>query len=141
MRDGRALQSGTSHYLGTKFASAFDIRFTSESGREELCHTTSWGMSTRMIGGIVMTHGDTTGLVFPPRLAPHQVVIVPITRGGNVAVEEAADELARRLRSVGVRTHVEPAPSSPRGSNTTSGSCAASRSGSSSGREIWRPAR
>lgn len=107
MRDGRALQSGTSHYLGTKFASAFDIRFASESGREELCHTTSWGMSTRMIGGIVMTHGDTTGLVFPPRLAPHQVVIVPITRGGNVAVEEAADELARRLRSVGVRTHVD----------------------------------
>lgn len=110
MRDGRALQSGTSHYMGTKFASAFDIRFTSEAGREELCHTTSWGMSTRMIGGIVMTHGDDKGLVFPPRLAPHQVVIVPITRGGNVAVEGAADELARRLRSVGVRTHVDARP-------------------------------
>ncbi len=110
MRDGRALQSGTSHYMGTKFASAFDIRFTSEAGREELCYTTSWGMSTRMIGGIVMTHGDDKGLVLPPWLAPYQVVIVPITRGGNVAVEEAADELARRLRSAGVRTLVDARP-------------------------------
>ena len=110
MRDGRALQLGTSHYMGTNFATAFDIRYTSEAGRGELCHTTSWGMSTRMIGGIVMTHGDDKGLVFPPRLAPYQVVIVPITRGGNVAVEEAADELARRLRAAGVRTHVDGRP-------------------------------
>ncbi|RDI65194.1 proline--tRNA ligase [Nocardia pseudobrasiliensis] len=110
MRDGRALQSGTSHYMGTNFATAFDIRFTGESGREELCHTTSWGMSTRMIGGIVMTHGDDKGLVFPPRLAPHQVVIVPITRGGSAAVEEAAQQLAQRLRAAGVRTHVDARP-------------------------------
>ncbi|GAF44454.1 proline--tRNA ligase [Rhodococcus wratislaviensis] len=110
MRDGRALQSGTSHYMGTNFASAFDIRYTGEADREELCHTTSWGMSTRMIGGIVMTHGDDKGLVFPPRLAPHQVVIVPITRGGNVAVEDAADDLARRLRSAGVRARVDARP-------------------------------
>jgi prolyl-tRNA synthetase len=110
MRDGRALQAGTSHYMGTNFAAAFDIRYTSEAGRGELCHTTSWGMSTRMIGATVMTHGDDKGLVFPPRLAPYQVVIVPITRGGNVAIEEAADELARRLRAAGVRTHVDGRP-------------------------------
>jgi prolyl-tRNA synthetase len=110
MRDGRALQAGTSHYMGTNFATAFDIRYTSDAGRDELCHTTSWGMSTRMIGGIVMTHGDDKGLVLPPRLAPYQVVIVPITRGGNVAVEEAADDLARRLRAAGVRTHVDGRP-------------------------------
>ncbi|MBT2263903.1 proline--tRNA ligase [Rhodococcus erythropolis] len=110
MRDGRALQAGTSHYMGTKFATAFDISYTSYAGREELCHTTSWGMSTRMIGGVIMTHGDDKGLVFPPRLAPYQVVIVPITRGGNAAVEEAADGLARRLGAAGVRTHVDARP-------------------------------
>ncbi|MGV9679493.1 proline--tRNA ligase [Nocardia sp. NPDC003482] len=110
MRDGRALQAGTSHYMGTNFAAAFGIRYTGEAGREELCHTTSWGMSTRMIGGIVMTHGDDKGLVFPPRLAPYQVVIVPITRGGNTEVESAADELARRLRAAGIRVHVDARP-------------------------------
>lgn len=110
MRDGRALQAGTSHYLGTNFATAFGIRYTGESGREELCHTTSWGMSTRMVGGIVMTHGDDKGLVFPPRLAPYQVVIVPITRGGDTAVEEAARQLAARLRDAGVRVHVDARP-------------------------------
>ncbi|KAF0962661.1 proline--tRNA ligase [Rhodococcus sp. T7] len=110
MRDGRALQSGTSHYMGTNFASAFDIRYTADDGREELCHTTSWGMSTRMIGGIVMAHGDDKGLVLPPRLAPYQVVIVPIARGGNAAVEDAAEDLARRLRAAGVRTHVDARP-------------------------------
>lgn len=110
MRDGRALQAGTSHYMGVNFARAFDIRYTSEAGRDELCHTTSWGMSTRMIGGIVMTHGDDKGLVFPPRLAPYQVVIVPIVRGGDTAVPEAAQQLARGLRAAGVRTHVDDRP-------------------------------
>ena len=80
MRDGKALQAGTSHYMATNFASAFDIRYTSEAGRQELCHTTSWGMSTRMIGAIIMAHGDDQGLVLPPKLAPYQVVIVPIGR-------------------------------------------------------------
>jgi prolyl-tRNA synthetase len=75
MRDGRALQAGTSHYLGTNFAKAFGIRYTSHDEREELCHNTSWGMSTRMLGGVVMTHGDDKGLVLPPRLAPYQAVI------------------------------------------------------------------
>jgi prolyl-tRNA synthetase len=108
MRDGKALQAGTTHYLGTNFAKAFEIRYTAESGRLELCHTTSWGMSTRMIGGVVMTHGDDKGLVLPPRLAPYQVVIVPIGRGDQLdTVLAAAKELAGRLKAAGLRAHVD----------------------------------
>jgi prolyl-tRNA synthetase len=111
MRDGRALQAGTTHYMATNFAKAFGIQYTDESGRLELCHTTSWGMSTRMIGGVVMTHGDDKGLVLPPRLAPYQVVIVPIGRGEQGAqVERAAGELAARLGAAGVRAHVDTRP-------------------------------
>src|SRR5260221_5627936 len=111
MRDGRALQAGTSHYMGTNFASAFNIQYAAESGELELCHTTSWGMSARMIGGMVMTHGDDKGLVLPPLLAPYQVVIVPIGRGEQA--EQAlppAQELAERLRRAGIRTHVDSRP-------------------------------
>ena len=109
MRDGRALQSGTSHYLGTNFARAFDITYTSERGVVEHCHTTSWGMSTRMIGGVIMTHGDDKGLVLPPKLAPHQVVVVPITRAGEASAEvtKAVADLAASLRGAGVRVHVD----------------------------------
>jgi prolyl-tRNA synthetase len=108
MRDGRALQAGTSHYMGTNFARAFGIRYTSEAERLELCHTTSWGMSTRMIGGVIMTHGDDKGLVLPPRLAPYQVVIVPIGRSGQLEeIRPAAQELAGRLRAAGIRVHVD----------------------------------
>src|SRR5262245_53849930 len=108
MRDGRALQAGTSHYLGTNFAKAFDIQFTSEAGKLEFCHTTSWGMSTRMIGGVVMTHGDDKGLVLPPRIAPYQVVIVPIGRDADAErATAAARELAGRLRAAGLRPHVD----------------------------------
>jgi prolyl-tRNA synthetase len=109
MRDGRALQSGTSHYLGTNFAEAFDIRYATERGELELCHTTSWGMSARMIGGVIMTHGDDKGLVLPPLLAPHQVVVVPIGRDES-SVLAAARELADRLRGAGIRTHVDDRP-------------------------------
>ena len=108
MRDGRALQAGTSHYLGTNFAKAFDIQYQDESGRLQLCHTTSWGMSTRMIGAVIMTHGDDKGLVLPPRLAPYQVVIVPIGRGEQLdAVLTAAGELADRLKAAGIRVRVD----------------------------------
>jgi prolyl-tRNA synthetase len=108
MRDGRALQSGTSHYLGTNFARAFGIQYTAESGAQELCHTTSWGMSTRMIGGVIMTHGDDKGLVLPPRLAPYQVVIVPIGRADAAGpVLAAARELAGRLTAAGLRVQVD----------------------------------
>jgi prolyl-tRNA synthetase len=108
MRDGKALQSGTSHYLGTNFAKAFEIQYSSDAGRLELCHTTSWGMSTRMIGGVIMTHGDDKGLVLPPRLAPHQVVIVPIGRSAQLdAVLDRARQLAGELRRAGIRAHVD----------------------------------
>jgi prolyl-tRNA synthetase len=108
MRDGRALQAGTSHFMGTNFARAFDIRYTSADGELELCHTTSWGMSFRMIGGVIMTHGDDRGLVLPPALAPHQVVIVPIGRGKQAdEMVPAARDLAGRLAAAGLRAHVD----------------------------------
>ena len=111
MRDGRALQAGTSHYMGTNFAAAFGITYTSESGTAELCHTTSWGMTTRMIGALVMTHGDDRGLVLPPALAPYQVVIVPIGRGEQAsATVLAAGGLAATLQHAGIRTHVDDRP-------------------------------
>jgi prolyl-tRNA synthetase len=108
MRDGRALQAGTSHYMGTNFAEAFDIQYTAESGELEYCHTTSWGMTTRMIGAVIMTHGDDKGLVLPPLLAPYQVVIVPIGRGDQAEqVLPPAMDLAERLRRAGIRAHVD----------------------------------
>jgi prolyl-tRNA synthetase len=111
MRDGRALQAGTSHFLGTNFARAFGIQYTSASGELQLCSTTSWGMSTRMIGAIVMTHGDDQGLVLPPALAPYQVVIVPVGRvDQSQDVLLAAAELASRLTAAGIRTHLDDRP-------------------------------
>lgn len=108
MRDGRALQSGTSHYMGENFARAFGIRYSAETGEQQYCHTTSWGMSARMVGGVIMTHGDDKGLVLPPLLAPYQVVIVPIGRGDQAGqVLPPASELAERLRRAGIRTHVD----------------------------------
>ena len=80
MQDGKALQAGTSHYLGTNFAHASGIKYQNREGGESLCHTTSWGVSTRMIGGVIMTHGDDDGLRLPPRIAPQQVVILPMLR-------------------------------------------------------------
>src|SRR5690606_15367333 len=85
MRDGKALQCGTSHYLGTNFAKVFDMTFQDENNQRQLCHTTSWGMSTRMIGAVILAHGDDAGLVLPPRLAPTQVVILPIGRDEDAA--------------------------------------------------------
>jgi prolyl-tRNA synthetase len=108
MRDGKALQAGTSHYMATNFAKAFGIQYTSDSGRLELCHTTSWGMSTRMIGAVIMAHGDDKGLVLPPMLAPYQVVIVPIGRGEQLErVLAAARTLTAELRQAGIRTHID----------------------------------
>jgi prolyl-tRNA synthetase len=111
MRDGRAVQAGTSHFMGTKFATAFGITYTGVGGTAELCNTTSWGMSTRMIGGMIMTHGDDKGLVLPPAVAPYQVVIVPIGRGEQAAAtSSAAAELAGALQRAGLRTHVDDRP-------------------------------
>lgn len=80
MQDGKALQAGTSHYLGTNFAEAANITFQDSEGTQQHCHTTSWGVSTRMIGGVIMTHGDDDGLRVPPRIAPYQIVILPMLR-------------------------------------------------------------
>ncbi|HSK24766.1 MAG TPA: proline--tRNA ligase [Egicoccus sp.] len=114
MRDGKALQSGTSHYLGTNFAKAFDITFQDENSQVQHAHTTSWGMSTRMIGAVILAHGDDQGLVLPPRLAPIQVVIVPIGRGDQAeAVAAKATELAGQLTAAGVRVHVDDRDASP----------------------------
>jgi prolyl-tRNA synthetase len=111
MRDGRALQSGTSHYMGTNFAQAFDITYAAEDGQLTHAHTTSWGMSTRMIGAVIMTHGDDKGLVLPPRVAPYQVVIVPIGRGDAAEqVAAAARELAGELKAAGIRVRVDDRP-------------------------------
>jgi len=108
MRDGKALQSGTSHFLGQNFARAFDIKFLDENNVQQFAWTTSWGLSTRMVGAIVMAHGDDQGLVLPPRLAPIQVVIVPIWRKEEerVAVLEAARALRQRLQRV-CRVHLD----------------------------------
>jgi prolyl-tRNA synthetase len=108
MRDGKALQAGTTHYMATNFARAFGIQYTSESGQLEYCHTTSWGMSTRMVGAIIMAHGDDKGLVLPPRLAPYQVVIVPVGRGDQLdSVLTAARSLGTELKQAGIRSHVD----------------------------------
>ncbi|HTX50428.1 MAG TPA: aminoacyl--tRNA ligase-related protein [Caulobacteraceae bacterium] len=101
MQDGRALQAGTSHYLGQNFARAQNIRFQSATGDLEYCHTTSWGVSTRLIGGVVMTHGDDDGLRLPPAIAPRQIVIVPILRDKPEDAEVLAygEALARALNA------------------------------------------
>ena len=109
MQDNKALQAGTSHMLGQNFARQFDLKFQAESGQEEYAYNTSWGVSTRLIGGLVMTHGDDNGMVMPPKLAPIQVVIVPIYRKDEERerVLGKADEVATSLREAGVRTHVD----------------------------------
>ncbi len=109
MQDRRALQAGTSHHLGQNFSRQFGLTFQSEEGREEYAWNTSWGVSTRLVGGMVMTHGDDTGIVVPPRLAPAQVVVVPIYRKEEEreGVVGKAHELRERLTDVGVRVRVD----------------------------------
>src|SRR4029079_169500 len=99
MQDGKALQSGTSHYLGQNFSKAMGMEFTDEDGHQKLCHTTSWGVTTRLVGAVVMTHSDDNGLRLPPRVAPRHVEIVPITRGDPGPVLAAAEELGAELSS------------------------------------------
>ena len=88
MQDGKALQAGTSHFLGQNFAKAFDVQFTNKEGKQDYVWATSWGVSTRLMGALIMAHGDDNGLVLPPKLAPIQVVMVPIT-GKDEAVNNA----------------------------------------------------
>ena len=112
MHDGKALQSGTSHYFGDGFAKAFDITFTDKDNQLKYPHQTSWGMSTRIIGGIIMTHGDDNGLVLPPAVAPIQVVVLPIAfhKGG---VLEQAKALCDALRAAGLRVKLDDSDASP----------------------------
>ncbi|MGN0171696.1 MAG: proline--tRNA ligase [Acutalibacteraceae bacterium] len=111
MHDGKALQSGTSHYFGDGFAKAFDIQFTDRDNKLQYPHQTSWGMSTRIIGAIIMTHGDDNGLVLPPRVAPIQVVIVPVAMHKEGVLEKAR-ALKERLQSV-VRVKLDESDNSP----------------------------
>ncbi|WP_456445157.1 proline--tRNA ligase [Oceanithermus sp.] len=108
MRDGKALQAGTSHFLGQNFARAFEITFQDQDLEEKYVWTTSWGLSTRMIGAIIMAHGDDQGLILPPRLAPIQVVVVPIYRKNTrEVVLQAAWGFSREIRAAGVRVHTD----------------------------------
>jgi len=108
MGDGRALQAGTSHNLGQNFAKAFDITFQARDKSVQHVWGTSWGVSTRLVGGVIMTHGDDSGLVLPPRLAPYQVVIVPIGRDDwRQAVLPKAKEIEGQIRAAGIRVIVD----------------------------------
>ncbi len=104
MQDGKALQAGTSHFLGQNFAKAFDVKFTSKEGKLDHVWATSWGVSTRLMGALIMTHSDDNGLVLPPNLAPIQVVIVPIYKGEEQLnqISEVADELVESLHAKGI---------------------------------------
>ena len=112
MHNGVALQGGTSHYFGDGFAQAFDITFTGKDNQLHHPHQTSWGVSTRMIGGIIMTHGDNNGLVLPPRIAPTQVIIIPVAqhKEGVIAANEA---VMARLKAAGIRVKMDASDNSP----------------------------
>ena len=106
MHDRKALQAGTSHYFGDGFAKAFEIEFTDKNNKKANPHQTSWGVSTRLIGGIIMTHGDNNGLVLPPKIAPTQVVILPVAQH-KPGVLDAANELKNRLVNAGFRVKLD----------------------------------
>jgi prolyl-tRNA synthetase len=104
MQDGKALQAGTSHFLGQNFAKAFDVKFTSKEGKQEFVWASSWGVSTRLMGALIMAHSDDAGLVLPPKLAPIQVVIVPINRGEEelAKITEVVDVIIADLKAKGI---------------------------------------
>ena len=104
MQDGKALQSGTSHFLGQNFAKAFEVTFLNKENQQESVWATSWGISTRLIGALIMTHSDDNGLVLPPRLAPIQVVIIPISKGAEQQnlITEKVSPIISKLRSLGI---------------------------------------
>jgi len=114
MKDGKALQAGTSHNLGNNFAKSFDIQYLDADGQRKYCATTSWGASTRLIGGIIMVHGDDAGLILPPRLAPYQVVVVPIWRKDTekTAVIETVERVQKMLKGK-VRVKVDLSENTP----------------------------
>ena len=109
MQDGKALQAGTSHFLGQNFAKAFDVKYAHREGKLEYVWATSWGVSTRLMGALIMAHSDNNGLVLPPKLAPTQVVIVPIYKGEEqlAAARAKMNEIADALKAKGVRVKVD----------------------------------
>jgi prolyl-tRNA synthetase len=115
MGDKRALQAGTSHNLGQNFAKAFDVTFQTKDNKEELVYATSWGVSTRLVGGVIMAHGDDKGLRIPPKIAPYQVVVIPIFRDeeGEKTVSEYISPVLDELRDQGVRIHEDWRKGSP----------------------------
>jgi prolyl-tRNA synthetase len=104
MQDGKALQAGTSHFLGQNFAKAFDVKFSDKNNKQEYVWATSWGVSTRLIGGLIMSHSDDQGLILPPKIAPIQVVIVPIYKGdeSKPVIDAKANELLQQLKAKGI---------------------------------------
>ncbi len=112
MHDGKALQNGTSHYFGDGFAKAFDITFTNKDNQQEHPYQTSWGFTTRTIGGVIMTHGDNSGLVLPPRIAPIQAIVIPISQHKE-GVCDKAQELLELLRGAGIRAKADFSEQSP----------------------------
>jgi len=115
MRDKKALQAGTSHYLGTNFGSAFDVKFQSKDNKELPVYATSWGVSTRMVGALIMVHGDDNGLKLPPKIAPTQVVIIPINskKENETKFSENIQSISKTLRDMGVRIKVDDSEGSP----------------------------
>lgn len=108
MQDGKALQAGTSHDLGQHFSKSFNIQFLGTTGKLENAWTTSWGVSTRMMGGLFLTHSDDDGLILPPLVAPYQVVIIPIVREENaMALNDFAEQVGEKLRKIGIRVLVD----------------------------------
>jgi prolyl-tRNA synthetase len=110
MQDGKALQAGTSHFLGQNFAKAFDVKFADKDGKEDYVWATSWGVSTRLMGALIMTHSDDEGLVVPPKLAPYQTVIIPFffkDDAINQQLMAKAEELAQKLRKAGIRVAID----------------------------------
>jgi prolyl-tRNA synthetase len=106
MQDGKALQAGTSHFLGQNFAKAFDVKYSDKNNQEEYVWATSWGVSTRLVGGLIMTHSDDDGLIIPPKLAPTQVVIVPIPKP-SPDILEAAEKIKSILKDKDISVHID----------------------------------
>ncbi|KAF1301306.1 proline--tRNA ligase [Enterococcus sp. JM9B] len=114
MKDGKAVQAGTSHYLGTKFADAFDITYLTKENKHTFVHTTSWGISTRLLGSLIMTHGDDNGLVFPPTIAPTQIVLMPVGPWKkNPAILEKLEALFATFKAAGYRVRLDDTDNSP----------------------------
>jgi len=109
MQDGKALQAGTSHFLGQNFAKAFDVKFLSKENKQEFVWATSWGVSTRLVGALVMAHSDDSGLILPPKLAPLQVVIIPIYKGpdSKPPIDEKCNMLVAQLKAKGIRVKID----------------------------------